>query len=242
MKQIEGRNQVLVGLKRNVVTTVFLANTSHGKIIDEIVLSATRNIVDLRYVDKAEIEQMSKTKNSQGVIASLKSWEYTDFDILIANAKVKENPFILILDHIQDPHNLGAIIRTADAAGVDGIIIPKNRSVGVNETVMKTSVGAALTIPLTLVTNLSRTVDILKEEGFWVIGTDANAEKMIYDIDLNMPLVMLIGSEGKGLAKNLSKKSNFLARLPMLGAISSLNASVAAGVMMYEVVRQRNHK
>jgi 23S rRNA (guanosine2251-2'-O)-methyltransferase len=131
-------------------------------------------------------------------------------------------------------------MRTADAAGVDGIIIPKDRSVDMNETVMRVSVGAALTVPLVKVTNLSQTIDVLKEEGFWIMGTDAEAKKHVYDVDLNLPLAVLIGSEGKGLSNNLVKKSDFLVKLPMLGVISSLNASVAAGVIMYEVVRQRD--
>lgn len=238
MKQIEGRNQVLVGLKRDVVDAVYIADSAHGKIIEDIVLLATQRMVDLRYIGKNELEQMSKTKNNQGVIAHLKSWEYTELYSLLESTSKKDNPFILILDHLKDPHNLGAILRTADAAGVDGVIIPKDRSVDMNETVMRVSVGAALTVPLTKVTNLSQTLDILKEEGFWVVGTDASAEKEIYDVNLDIPLVMLIGSEGKGLSNNLVKKSDFLVKIPMRGIISSLNASVAAGIMMYEVVRQ----
>jgi len=242
MEQIEGRNQVLVGLKRNVIDKIYLADSAHGKIIEDIIVLATQNMIELRYVSKNEIEQMSKTKNNQGIIAHLKSWEYTELYSLLKIASKNNNPFILVLDHLKDPHNLGAIMRTADAAGVDGVIIPKDRSVDMNETVMRVSVGAALTVPLVKVTNLSQTLDILKEEGFWIIGTDAEAEKEIYDINLNMPLVILIGSEGKGLSNNLINKSDFLAKIPMRGVISSLNASVAAGIMMYEVVRQNNPK
>lgn len=242
MEQIEGRNQVIVGLKRDVIDKIYLADSAHGKIIEDIVLLATQNMVDLRYVSKNKIEQMSKTKNNQGVIAHLKSWEYTELYTLLESTGKKDNPFILVLDHLKDPHNLGAIMRTADAAGVDGVIIPKDRSVDMNETVMRVSVGAALSVPLTKVTNLSQTLDILKEEGFWIVGTDASADKEIYDVNLSMPLVILIGSEGKGLSTNLINKSDFLVRLPMRGVISSLNASVAAGIIMYEVVRQNNIK
>jgi len=239
MKQIEGRNQVLVGLERNVVNIVYISESAHGKIIEDIVYKATEKMVDLRYVSKYEIDNMSKTRNNQGVIAILKKWEYYDFNELLLKLRKKENPFILVLDHLKDPHNLGAIMRTADAAGVDGIIIPKDRSVDMNETVMRVSVGAALTVPLIKVTNLSQTLDILKEEGFWVAGTDADAKNNVYEVDLDMPLVVLIGSEGQGLSRNLVSKSDFLMKLPMLGIISSLNASVAAGIIMYEVVRQR---
>ncbi len=176
MKQIEGRNQVLVGLERNVVNIIYISQSAHGKVIEDIVYKATEKMVDLRYVSKYEIDNMSKTRNNQGVIAILKKWEYYDFNELLLKLRKKENPFILVLDHLKDPHNLGAIMRTADAAGVDGIIIPKDRSVDMNETVMRVSVGAALTVPLIKVTNLSQTLDILKEEGFWVAGTDADAD------------------------------------------------------------------
>jgi 23S rRNA (guanosine2251-2'-O)-methyltransferase len=240
MEQIEGRNQVLVGLRRNVIDTVYLSESAHGQVIEDIVYQATNNLVDLRYVNKYEVDKMSKTKNNQGVIGILKTWDYTNLNELLMKLEKKENPFVLVLDHLKDPHNLGAIMRTADAAGVDGIIIPKDRSVDMNETVMRVSVGAALTVPLVKVTNLSQTIDVLKEEGFWIMGTDAEAKKHVYDVDLNLPLAVLIGSEGKGLSNNLVKKSDFLVKLPMLGVISSLNASVAAGVIMYEVVRQRD--
>jgi 23S rRNA (guanosine2251-2'-O)-methyltransferase len=239
MMQIEGRQQVLVGLRRNKVERILLADSAHGNVIDEIVSLACENQVDLRYVPKEDIESKSKVRNNQGVIAYLRNWDYTNLDDLLAQSKKEKSPLILILDHLQDPHNLGAIMRSADATGVSGVIIPKDRSVKMTETVVKISAGAALTVPLTMVTNLSQTIDVLKDEGFWIMGTDADTDDYIYDKNLQMPLALIIGSEGKGISNNLAKKSDFLVKLPMEGTITSLNASVAAGVMMYEILRQR---
>ena len=239
MMQIEGRQQVLVGLRRNKVERILLADSAHGNVIDEIVSLACENQVDLRYVPKEDIESKSKVRNNQGIIAYLKNWDYTNLDSLLAQSKKEKYPLVLILDHLQDPHNLGAIMRSADATGVSGVIIPKDRSVKMTETVVKTSAGAALTVPLIMVTNLSQTIDVLKDEGFWIMGTDADTTEYIYDKNLKMPLALIIGSEGKGISNNLAKKSDFLVKLPMEGTITSLNASVAAGVMMYEILRQR---
>ena len=242
MKQIEGRNQVLVGLERNVVNIIYISQSAHGKVIEDIVYKATEKMVDLRYVSKYEIDNMSKTRNNQGVIAILKKWEYYDFNELLLKLRKKENPFILVLDHLKDPHNLGAILRTADATGVDAVIIPKDRSVEVTPTVTKVSVGATEHIPVIKVTNIARTIDKLKEKKYWITAADMDGEKAFFESDLKGNVGIVIGSEGEGIRRLVREKCDFIVNIPMKGRIQSLNASVAASILMYEVVRQNHGK
>lgn len=180
-------------------------------------------------------------ENHQGIVASVAAYDYAELDDLFTNAeKSGEEPFFLILDEIEDPHNLGSIMRTADAVGVHGIIIPKRRAVGLTAAVAKASTGAIEYIPVVRVTNLSRTIDELKERGVWIAGTDAKGADDYRQFDGNMPLGLVIGSEGKGIGRLIREKCDFLIQLPMAGRVTSLNASVAAGVLMYEVYRRRH--
>ncbi|MDF2668402.1 MAG: methyltransferase [Paenibacillus sp.] len=176
----------------------------------------------------------------QGVVAQVTAYDYIELEELINKAQENGNvPFLLILDEIEDPHNLGSILRTADCAGVHGVIIPKRRSVGLTATVSKTSAGAIEYVPVARVTNLAQTIERLKEAGIWIAGADVSGEQNVYKADFKMPLAIVIGNEGKGIGRLIKDKCDFLVTLPMQGRINSLNASVAASVLMYEVVRQR---
>ena len=175
--------------------------------------------------------------NHQGIILDIEDYEYYDEAEMFNN--MPENPFIVILDHLEDPHNFGAIIRTCEAAGVDYIIIPKDRSVRVNKTVMKVSAGALNNVKIVMTTNLNRFIKRIKDNGVWVVGT-ALSDSVYYDkVDYNMPVALIIGNEGKGISQLVKKNCDFVVKIPMIGKINSLNASVAAGIMIYEVVRQR---
>lgn len=177
----------------------------------------------------------------QGVVAQVAAYEYVELDDLFAKAAEREEaPFFMILDEVEDPHNLGSIMRTADAVGAHGIIIPKRRAVGLTATVAKASTGAIEYIPVARVTNLARAVEELKERGVWIVGTDAKGSDDYRNMDGKMPIGLVIGSEGKGMARLMKEKCDFLIRLPMAGQVTSLNASVAAGLLMYEVYRKRN--
>lgn len=177
----------------------------------------------------------------QGVVAQVAAYEYAELDDLFQKAEDRnEQPFILVLDEIEDPHNLGSIMRTADAVGAHGIVIPKRRAVGLTTTVAKASTGAIEHIPVVKVTNLSRTLEEMKGRGIWVVGTDASGQQDYRSLDGNMPLALVIGGEGKGMGRLVKEKCDFLIRLPMAGKVTSLNASVAAGLLMYEVYRKRS--
>lgn len=180
------------------------------------------------------------TGQHQGVVAQVAAYEYAELDDLYKAAEENEQPFFLILDELEDPHNLGSIMRTADAVGAHGIVIPKRRAVGLTTTVAKASTGAIEHIPVARVTNLARTLEEMKERGIWVVGTDASAREDFRNMDGNMPLALVIGSEGKGMGRLVKEKCDFLIKLPMAGKVTSLNASVAAGLLMYEVYRKRN--
>lgn len=181
------------------------------------------------------------TGQHQGVVAQVAAYEYAELDELYKAAEERnEQPFFLILDELEDPHNLGSIMRTADAVGAHGIVIPKRRAVGLTTTVAKASTGAIEHIPVARVTNLARTLEEMKERGIWVVGTDASAREDYRNMDGNMPLALVIGSEGKGMGRLVKEKCDFLIKLPMAGKVTSLNASVAAGLLMYEVYRKRN--
>ncbi len=183
---------------------------------------------------------MSETDNHQGVIATTPPFEYAEVEEILEDAKNKnEEPFILILDGIEDVHNLGSIIRTSETAGVHGIIIPRRRAAAVNSTVYKTSSGAVEHMKIARVNNINETIKSLKEKGIWVCGTDIDTETVYYNQDYNMPLAIVIGSEGSGMNRLTKENCDFLVRIPMKGKINSLNASVSAGIVMYEVVRQR---
>ncbi|MDX8367588.1 23S rRNA (guanosine(2251)-2'-O)-methyltransferase RlmB [Cytobacillus sp. IB215665] len=237
---IIGKNPVLEALKsKREINKIWIAEGSQRGQMQQVAQLAKDKQVPISFVPKKKIDQMNDG-NHQGVIAQVAAYEYASLDDLYRKAEEKgEMPFFILLDEIEDPHNLGSIMRTADAVGAHGIIIPKRRAVGLTATVAKASTGAIEYIPVAKVTNLSRTIEELKENGIWIIGTDANGQDDYRSIDGNMPLGLVIGSEGKGIGRLIKEKCDFLINLPMRGKVTSLNASVAAGLLMYEVYRKR---
>lgn len=191
--------------------------------------------INIEYVSKFDIDKIV-SGNHQGIVLSVPDYKYCELDELLVNDK----PFIVILDHLEDPHNFGAIIRTCEAAGVDGIIIPKDRSVSVNSTVMKTSAGALNNMKICMVTNLNRTIDELKDKGIWIVGTDMTDSVSYDSVDYDMPVAIIIGSEGFGISRLVREKCDFVVNIPMKGKVNSLNASVAAGILIYKIFEKRN--
>ncbi len=240
---IEGRNVVLEALKSGrPVDKIFVEDGCQDGPILTIKREAKKRDAIIKYVSKERLDQLSENKKHQGVIAYIAAYEYSEVEDIMALAKEKgEEPFIILLDNIEDPHNLGAIIRTAHQAGAHGVIIPKNRAVGLTSTVARTSAGALNYIPVARVTNLRQTIDKLKKEGLWFVSADMDGDVM-YKANLTGPIGLVIGSEGEGVSRLVKEHCDINARIPMKGQIDSLNASVAAGVLMYEIVRQREFK
>ena len=239
--QVEGRNSVLELLESGKdINKLYISDgEKHGSIHKIIALAKERKVV-INKVDKYKLDKMSQTENHQGVIAIVPPYEYCDVDDILEQAKSKnEKAFILILDGIEDPHNLGSIIRTAETAGVHGIIIPKRRAAAVNSTVSKVSAGAVEHMKIARVNNINDTIKYLKENDIWVCGTDMNTDTYYYDQDYKMPIAIVIGSEGFGMSRLVKENCDFLVKIPMKGKITSLNASVSAGIVIYEVVKQR---
>ena len=230
---VYGKNVALELLKKNkkIYKAIIYEKFNDKFIISEL---QKRNI-PIKTMNKKQIDEFAKG-NHQGIILNIPEFKFTDID----DIKFKENelPFLVILDHLEDPHNFGAIIRTCEAAGVDAIIIPKDRSVDINSTVMKTSAGALENIQICMVTNISNTIKNLKNKGFWIVGTDMKGEDYT-KIDYNCPLALVIGNEGSGMSRIVKDSCDFIATIPMKGEINSLNASVATGIMIYEVLKQR---
>ena len=237
---IEGRNAVIEAFRSGKpIDKVFILDGCQDGPMVTIRREANKKDVMIKYVTKERLDQMSETGKHQGVIAYAAAYEYAEVSDILAKAKEKgEDPFIFILDNIEDPHNLGAIIRTANLAGAHGVIIPKNRAVGLTATVAKASAGALNYTPVAKVTNLSQTIEELKKEGLWFVCADMDGEIM-YRQNLTGPIGLVIGNEGEGVGRLVKSKCDLVARIPMQGDIDSLNASVAAGVLAYEVVRQR---
>lgn len=240
-KMIEGRNPVEEALCSGMsIDKIFISETANKNALGKIFDLARKNGVPYSFVNSKKIEEMSTTGHSQGIVALAASVSYSEVsDILEESRKKGTAPFIIIADEITDPHNLGAVIRTANAAGADGVIIPKHRSVGINAVVAKTSAGAVYHTKIAKAASLSKTIDFLKKEGIWVFGSDMAGEKSIYEADLSGPVALVVGSEGKGISRLLKEKCDFLVNIPMLGKTESLNASVAAAVIMYEILRRR---
>ena len=231
---VYGKNvaKELINNKRNIISAYLSKNMMDSEIEKDL-----KNInTKITYLDKYEMDKI-ESGNHQGVILQIPDFKYLNINDMINN--MPENPFIVILDHLEDPHNFGAIIRTCEASGVDYILIPKNRSVRVNSTVMKTSVGALDNVKIVEVTNINATIKTLKKLGIWIVGTDMENSISYNKIDYTVPIALIIGSEGFGISNLVSKNCDFIASIPMYGKINSLNASVAAGIMIYEVVRQR---
>lgn len=237
---VAGRNAVLELLKSEKdVNKIFVERGEKHGSINEIIAKARDARIVLVEVDKSKLDEMAE--NHQGVVAVVPPFNYCEIEEILEVAKSKnEDPFVLILDGIEDPHNFGSIIRTAETAGVHGIIIPKRRNVAVNSTVVKVSTGATTYMKIARVNNLNETIRKLKEEGLWVIGTDGEAETLYYNQDLKGPLAIIIGSEGFGMSKLVRENSDILIKIPMKGKITSLNASVSAGIVIYEAVKQRS--
>ena len=214
----------------------------HGSIHKIIALAKEKKVI-VNEVSRAKLNQMAQTENNQGVIAIVPPFDYCDIDDILEVARErKEKPFILILDGIEDPHNLGSIIRTAETAGAHGVIIPKRIACGVNSTVAKVSAGAVEHMKIARVNNINEAINYLKENDVWICGTDMNTDKYYYDEDFTGGIGIIIGSEGFGMSRLVKENCDFLVKIPMKGKITSLNASVSAGIVMYEVVKQRMAK
>lgn len=237
---IEGRNAVLEAFRSGkTIDKLFVQDGCKDGPILSITREARKHDTLIKYVPRERLDQLSETGKHQGVIAYAAAYEYAEVDDILKNARDKgEEPFIFLLDNIEDPHNLGAIIRTANLAGAHGVIIPKRRAVGLTATVAKTSAGALNYTPVAKVTNLAATIDELKKEGLWFVCADMGGESM-YRLNLKGPIGLVIGNEGEGVSRLVKEKCDYIASIPMKGDIDSLNASVAAGVLAYEIVRQR---
>ena len=241
--KIEGRNAVLEAFRsgKTIDRLYVLKNCGDGP-VQTLIREAKKGDTILSFVDRERLDGLSETGKHQGVIAMAAAYEYATVDEMLEVARQKgEPPFLILLDGIEDPHNLGAIIRTANLAGAHGVIIPKRRAVGLTAVVAKTSAGAINYTPVAKVTNLAATMKELKEQGIWFVCADMDGDVM-YDLNLTGPIGLLIGSEGEGVGRLVKKECDYAASIPMKGEIDSLNASVAAGVLAYEIVRQRRGK
>lgn len=237
---IEGRNAVIEAFRsgKTIDKVLILEGCQDGP-INTIVREAKKQNILIKYLKKDRLDKVSETGKHQGVIAYVAAYKYAEVEDILENARSKgEAPFVIILDGIEDPHNLGAIIRTANQAGAHGIIIPKRRAVGLTSTVARTSVGAINYTPVAKVTNIANTIEELKKEGMWFVCADMDGEVM-YNIDLKGSIGLVIGNEGDGVSRLVKEKCDFVASIPMKGDIDSLNASVAMGILSYEIVRQR---
>lgn len=240
--QLEGRNPVLEALRAGrAINKLLVAKGSQEGSIRQIIALAKEQGIIVQEQERSRLDALAEGRAHQGVIAMVAAHRYFEVEEIIARAKEKgEDPLVLILDGIEDPQNLGSLLRTADAVGAHGIIIPERRAVGLTETVAKVSAGAVEYVPVARVTNTARTIDELKEQGFWVVGTHQDAKELYYQARLTGPLAVVIGSEGKGIGRLVAEKCDFMVRLPMLGHVTSLNAAVAGAILLYEIRRQRD--
>ena len=242
--KVEGRNAVIELLKSDrTVNKIMVARGDRQGSINEILKLAKQNRIIVTEVDRNKLDTLSETKHHQGVIAFVAPIEYKDVDYILNVAKERgEEPFILIADEIEDPHNLGALIRSAEVAGCHGVIIPKRIAVAVTEVVSKVSVGATEYMPIARVNNINDTIRELKDKGVWIVGTDGSADTIYYKQDLTGPIAIVVGSEGRGMNKLTMKNCDFLVKIPMMGKITSLNASVSGGIVLFEALKQRLEK
>lgn len=238
---VAGRNAVMEALKGSrSVNKLMIANGSTEGSIKEIIAVAKEKGVNIQYWDRSKLDSIARGIRHQGVLAQVAPVQYAELEDILQVAKDRnEPPFIVLLDELEDPHNLGAILRTADAAGVHGVLIPKHRSCPLSATVAKTSAGAVEHVPVARVGNLVQTIKKLKQEGLWVAAADMDG-KDYYDTDLTGPLLLIIGSEGQGVGRLVKEQCDFVVRIPMVGKINSLNASVAGSILMYEAMKQRH--
>ena len=239
--QVEGRNSVLELLESGKdINKIFIAKGERHGSINKIIAIAKEKGIIIVEKDKRQMDEMAQNQNYQGVIAIVPPFEYCEIEDILEEAnKRNEDAFVLILDGIEDPHNLGSIIRTAETAGIHGIVIPKRRAASVNSTVNKVSAGAAQYMKIARVTNITDTIERLKKEGLWICGTDINTDKYYYNQDMTGPLGIVIGNEGSGISEKVKKNCDFLVKIPMKGKVTSLNASVSTGIIIYESLKQR---
>lgn len=240
--QLEGRNPVLEALRAGrAINKLLVAKGSQEGSIRQILALAKEAGIVVQEQDRSRLDALAEGRAHQGVIAMVAAHRYYEVEDLLARAKEKgEDPLVLILDGIEDPQNLGSLLRTADAVGAHGVIIPERRAVGLTETVAKVSAGAVEYVPVARVTNTARTIEELKEQGFWVVGTHQDGKELYHQARLTGPLAVVIGSEGKGIGRLVAEKCDFMVRLPMLGHVTSLNAAVAGAILLYEIRRQRD--
>lgn len=243
MNLISGRKPVLEAIQSETpIDKVMISSNAHGEVIDEIVKLLRQKNIPFKFSPAGQIAKTAPGQNTQGILAFAGSKEFSDITELMNIAKSKnEQPFFLIFDEIEDVHNLGALIRTAVCVGAHGGIVPKHHNAPVNETVVKTSAGASLQFPMARVTNIAHTIDELKKNGVWIVGTEMSAGKKFTEIDYTIPVAIVIGNEGKGMRRLVKEKCDFLVQIPMKGSFDSLNASVAGALVMYEVLRKRSH-
>jgi len=237
---IEGRNPVIEAIKNDrEIDKIMIANGAKEGSIKKITAMAKEKNIIIQYVDRNKLDEISTSHSHQGVIANVSEYKYFELDDLIQNAKDKgEDPFFIILDEITDPHNLGSIIRTADAVGAHGVIIPKRRSVHITPTVAKASAGAVEYVPVCKVTNIVNTIKTLKEHGLWIAAADMDGQTF-YEQNLTGPIGLVIGSEGFGISRLVKKNCDYIVKMPMVGNVTSLNASVAGSILLYEIFKQR---
>ena len=240
---LAGRNAVMEALKGSSrINRLMVADGSSEGSIRELIAVAKEKGVPVQFLERSKLDSMAKGIRHQGVLAQVSPVEYVELEDILSKAREKqEDPFIILLDELEDPHNLGAILRSADAAGAHGVLIPKRRSCPLSATVAKTSAGAVEHVPVARIGNIVQTIKTLKEEGLWVAGADMDG-KNYYEADLTGPLLLVVGSEGQGIGRLVKEQCDFIVRIPMLGAINSLNASVAGSVLMFEVTKQRLSK
>jgi len=235
---LEGRNPVLEAIESGrAINKLMIANGNKEGSIKKIIAKAKDKGIVISYVDRQKINSLSKSDNHQGVLAFVAAYDYVELEDMLNG--IEGPPFIIVLDEINDPHNLGSIMRTADAVGAHGIIIPKRRAVGLTPVVAKTSAGAIEYVPVCRVTNLARTIDELKERNIWVAGADMSGEQTHFQANYSGGIALVMGNEGSGISRLVKEKCDFLVNIPMIGKVSSLNASVAASVIMYEIFKQR---
>jgi 23S rRNA (guanosine2251-2'-O)-methyltransferase len=241
-EKLTGINSIVEALKaqRKIDRILVQENRQEGKRMAELLRLARKKGIYVQVVEKSRLDKLYTASNHQGIIALVDAYRYSSLEEVLENAALKnEDPFLVILDGIEDPRNFGAIVRSAEGAGVHGIIVPRHHSVTVNETVARASAGAIEYMPIVQAANLVSTIKVLKEHGMWVIGADMEAKEYYYNLDIPAPTVLVIGGEGKGLKRLVKENCDLLLKIPMQGQLSSLNASVAAALLMYEVIRQR---
>lgn len=242
IEYLAGKHPVMEAMRAGrAMNKIFLSNQAQRHLVQAIMEEAKARGIVVQQVDKRKLDQLAPDTQHQGVVAQVAAAAYADVDDLLERARTRgEDALIVLLDELEDPHNLGSVLRTADCTGVHGVIVPKRRSAGLTAVVAKTSAGAVEHVPVARVSNLVQTMEKLKEAGLWIAGADAGAPDSFYRTKLTGPLAIVIGNEGKGLSRLVREKCDFILSLPMVGQINSLNASVAAGVILYEVLRQRH--